>query len=178
MTNEKETKNKKNTIIILTLIAIIIALLSFILICYNPMSDNNTSDNSMEIDSNAIVGGLETKSKEELQEELNKKLAEGMMNISMNLNPVFEDGKSDGNLMIINESINNYSQWVEIILTKTGEQIYKSGLIPVGHKIENAKLTVDLDAGVYECTAYFHQVDESGNELGKAGAKIELTVKN
>ena len=55
--------------------------------------------------------------------------------------------------------------------------MYKAGAIPVGSKIETAKLSVELDAGTYECTAMFYNVDpNTGNYLGCAGAIINITV--
>ena len=82
--------------------------------------------------------------------------------------------------MLVNESINNYPQKVQIIRNDTGEQIYESGaIIAVGSKIERAKLDVDLPAGTYECTAYFHNLDpETGDIIGTAGAIITITIKN
>ena len=100
-----------------------------------------------------------------------------MINISMNTSPNFANGTSAGNLMIVNESINRYPQVVEITRNDTNEVIYKSGAIPVGSKIETAKLSVDLDAGTYECTAMFYNVDpNTGSYLGCAGAIINITV--
>ena len=55
-------------------------------------------------DSAAIEGGWDNLSPEEIAEKLNEKVAEGMINISMNTAPYFEDGTADGNLMIVNES--------------------------------------------------------------------------
>ena len=102
-----------------------------------------------------------------------------MINISMNTAPYFEDGAADGNLMIVNESINNYPQKVQIVRNDTGEQIYESGAIAVGSKIERTKLDVTLPAGTYECTAYFHNLNpETGEIIGTAGAIINITIKN
>ena len=81
--------------------------------------------------------------------------------------------------MIVNESINNYPQKVQIVRNDTGEQIYESNAIPVGSKIERATLDVTLPAGTYECTAYFHNLDpETGEIIGTAGAIITITIKN
>jgi len=130
-------------------------------------------------DSAAIEGGWDNLSPEEIAEKLNAKVAEGMINISMNTAPYFEDGTSDGNLMIVNESINNYPQKVQIIRNDTQEVIYESGAIAVGSKIERAKLDAALPAGTYECTAYFHNLDpETGEIIGTAGAIINITIKN
>ena len=130
-------------------------------------------------DSSAVEGGWDNLSPEEIAEKLNEKVAEGMINISMNTAPYFENGASEGNVMIVNEAINNYPQKVQIIRNDTGEQIYESGAIAVGSKIEHAKLNTTLPAGTYECTAYFHNLNpETGEIIGTAGAIIIITVKN
>ena len=101
-----------------------------------------------------------------------------MINISMNTSPIFPDGKSEGNLMIVNELVNTYPQRVELIRNDTNEVIYSSAAIPVGNKIASAKLDVELPAGTYECTAMFHSLDpETGAVLGSAGAVVTVTVQ-
>ena len=129
-------------------------------------------------DEAATEGGWEQLTREEIETKLNEQLEKGMINISMNTSPYFEDGTSKGNLMIVNETINRHPQKVEIVRNDTGEIIYTSGAIPVGSKIEAAKLDVELEAGVYECTALFHNLDETGNIIGSAGAIITITIKN
>ena len=130
-------------------------------------------------DSSAVEGGWDNLSPEEIAERLNQKVEEGMINISMNTAPYFENGTAEGNLMLVNESINNYPQKVQIVRNDTGEQIYESGAIAVGSKIERAKLDVVLPAGTYECTAYFHNLDpETGDIIGTAGAIINITIQN
>ena len=130
-------------------------------------------------DSAAVEGGWDNLSPEEIAEKLNEKVAEGMINISMNTAPYFENGAADGNLMIVNESINSYPQKVQIVRNDTGEQIYESGAIAVGSKIERATLDAALPAGTYECTAYFHNLDpETGDIIGTAGAIITITIQH
>ena len=130
-------------------------------------------------DSSAVEGGWDQMTPEEIEAALNNKVSEGMINISMNTAPYFENGTVEGNLMLVNESIKNYPQKVQIVRNDTGEQIYESGAIAVGSKIERARLDVDLPAGTYECTAYFHNLDpESGAIIGTAGAIITITIKN
>lgn len=133
-------------------------------ICYDPSAIKGGWD---EVDTTEIIAGL------------NEKVAAGMINISMNTTPYFHDGAAEGNLMIVNETVNNYPQVVEISRNDTGELIYKSGAIPVGSKVESAKLNTILSAGTYECTALFYNVDpDSGTYLGCAGAVIIITVLN
>lgn len=131
------------------------------------------------IDGESEIGGLQTRSEEEIQADLNKKVEASMINISMNLSPVFQTGESKGNLLIVNEEINNYMQVVEIYLNGTNELIYRSGGIPVGSKIEMASLDRALEKGDYDCTAYFNAVNsETGELIGKAGAAITISVLN
>ena len=138
-----------------------------------------SSKSGIVYDSSAVEGGWDILSPEEIAEKLNEKVAEGMINISANTAPIFEDGASEGNLMLVNESINNYPQMVQIVRNDTGEQIYASGAIAVGSKIERARLDVVLPAGTYECTAYFHNLDpESGAIIGTAGAIITITIQH
>jgi len=130
-------------------------------------------------DSNATEGGWEQKSEEDIQAELNSKVEEGMINMSMNTSPYFVNGKSAGNLMIVNETVNRYPQIIEIYRNDTNELIYTSQLIAIGSKIEADTLDVELSSGVYKCTAMFHSVDpETGIVMGSAGMVIELTVKD
>ena len=141
--------------------------------------ENARGQTGIVYDSSAVEGGWDNLSPEEIAEKLNEKVAEGMINISMNTAPYFENGKAEGNVMIVNESINNYPQQVEFIRNDTGEQIYQSNAIPVGSKIERAALDVELPAGTYECTAMFHNLDPvSGEIIGTAGAIITITIKN
>ena len=130
-------------------------------------------------DSSAVEGGWDQMTPEEIEAALNNKVADGMINISANTAPIFEDGSSEGNLMLVNESINNYPQKVQIVRNDTGEQIYESGAIAIGSKIERARLDVDLPAGTYECTAYFSNLDpETGDMIGTAGAIITITIQH
>lgn len=184
VTHNQEDKDKKTSHKIhYIIIGILILMILFLCLrsCDNSQSNiDDTSSNpvfDLTEDSNATKGGIEGKSKEEIQAELNSKVADGMINISMNLNPIFKDGSSEGNLLIVNEEINKYPQVIEIYLNDTEELIYKSGVIPVGSKVETGRLVTDLDMGTYPCTAYFNAVNaENGELVGRAGASIEITV--
>lgn len=175
-----QKKKMRRRVITGTIIVIIIIIILLLLrSCGGPTAaPEETPSQGITWDADSEEGGLNHRSEEEIQEELNRKVAEGMINISMNTSPVFETGTSKGNLLIVNSEMNNYPQMVYIIRNDTGEEIYRSGAIAVGSKIENAKLAVDLDPGTYACTAYFNNVNmETGEILGTAGAEIEITVK-
>ena len=154
-------------------VVIVIVILLLLRSCGAPANDPG----GIEFDPSATEGGWDEADTDEIIAGLNEKVEEGMINISMNTSPVFADGTSKGSLMIVNEEVNNYPQVVEISRDDTGELIYKSGAIPVGSKIESAKLSVDLDPGTYKCTALFYNVDpDTGDYLGCAGAVVTVTV--
>ena len=173
---------KSRTLVILAVVGLVAALtvgiFTAVRMIRKPAQSKDDPRTGIVYDDSAIEGGWDNLSPEEIAEKLNEKVAEGMINISMNTAPYFEDGKAEGNVMIVNESINNYPQKVQIVRNDTGEQIYQSNAIPVGSKIERAKLDVALPASTYECTAYFHNLDPvSGEIIGTAGAIINITIK-
>ena len=149
--------------LIALLVLLIIAAAVFLL---RSCTDGKTPDlapGGIVYDPGAVEGGWNEADTDKIVDALNEKVEQGMINISMNTTPTFQNGSSAGNLMIVNESVNNYPQVVEIHRNDTGEVIYKSG--------------ADLDAGTYECTALFYNVDpDSGEYLGCAGAVITVTV--
>ena len=175
----KDTKSW--TTILMTIIILMLFITMTSILIFRKTSkpeDPPAAESGLVFDEAAVEGGWEHLSQEEIEDRLNTQLEEGMINISMNTSPYFEDGSSLGNLMIVNETINRYPQKVQIIRNDTEEIIYTSGAIAVGSKIEAAALDADLDAGVYECTALFHNLDNSGNIIGSAGAIITITIKN
>ena len=178
-TNNDVQKFFRNAGVLIGILILIVVILLFVRAC----EDETTIDPPVEsgpgivYDDSAVEGGWKEADTDKIIASLNEKVEEGMINISMNTSPNFREGTAEGNLMIVNEGINRYPQVVEITRNDTNEMIYKSGAIPVGSKIEHAKLSTDLPAGTYECTAMFYNVDpETGSYLGCAGAIISITV--
>ena len=178
----RETRSKDITVYAIIFLVLLVGAGIFLAVrLLHKPADAALADSKSGIiyDSSAVEGGWDNLSPEEIAEKLNEKVAEGMINISANTAPIFEDGASEGNLMLVNEDINLYPQKVQIVRNDTGEQIYESDAIAVGSKIERAKLDVDLPAGTYECTAYFHNLNpETGDIIGTAGAIITITIQH
>ena len=180
-TSAKPKNPYRNAGILIGVLLVLAILLAAFRGCEGDKPTENPADTAFPgivYDDGAVEGGWNEADTEKIIASLNEKVEEGMINISMNTSPTFKDGTSEGNLMIVNEGINRYPQMVEITRDDTGETIYKSGAIPVGSKIESDTLDVELDAGTYECTAMFHNLDpETGVSLGCAGAIIHITVQ-
>jgi hypothetical protein len=174
--SKKNSTYKAAGVVILGLL-IIAAVLFIFKSCSGDKLSDPTPSGGIAYDPSAVEGGWNEADTDEIVGALNKQVEEGYINISMNTSPVFANGTSTGNLMIVNEGVNRYPQIVEISRDDTGEVVYKSGAIPVGSKIEAAKLDVPLSAGTYACTAIFHNIDpDTGLSLGCAGAVISITV--
>ena len=120
------------------------------------------------------VSDTETESK---VNDLNKQVEDGMITMSMNSNPAFENGSAKGNLLIENDKSNKHPQVIQIYRDDTKELIYTSSMIPVGKYINEDTLDVKLPKGEYKCTAYFNAVDEkTGEKLGTSGANITIHI--
>ena len=174
---------KSRTLVILAVVglaaALTVGIFTAVRMFHKPAQSKDDPKTGIVYDDSAIEGGWETLSQEEIEQRLNDKVQAGMINISCNTAPYFKDGKSEGNVMLVNELNNLYPQKVEFYRNDTGEKIYESKAIAVGSKIERAKLDVELPAGEYECTAYFSNLDpDSGATLGVAGAIIHITIQN
>lgn len=140
-----------------------------------PTFNTNIDDN---------IGDITQKDQQEEIDRLNQKLAEGYITFSINKSPVFASGTAAGNLNIINLEENNYPQVVELYMMDgegqvTDQQIYQSGVIPVGKAVETAKLNVDLSAGQYQVMAVIHAVNgETGEVLGTVQTPLNITISN
>ncbi len=96
---------------------------------------------------------------------------------------VFENGRAEGDLRIINYPENLYMQQVDILLDdENGEPsvvVYESPLILQGHAVEKGVLSVNLPSGIYDATSRFYSIDYATKQiLGASQFKIQIVVKN
>ena len=130
-------------------------------------------------DPNATTGILPGMTEEQIIEELNRIVEEGMLNISINTQISFPSGTAEGQAYIDNISANHYNMTVQIVLDDTGETVYQSGGIRPGQYIENITLSKALPKGSYKATAIFTAHDpEDQSEIGQAAAEVLLTVES
>lgn len=124
----------------------------------------------------ALQGSLEVKTEEEIQEELNNIVDEGMFRISIASTITgVEHGKAD--VRIENNPSNRYIMQVSIYLDETGEEVYATDLIDPGYYIESVELDEDLKAGEYNATAIFTALYPDTEEIvGTAGAQVKLLI--
>lgn len=132
---------------------------------------------SLELDENATIGLLPGIDAAQRQAELQQLLDESMIAFSINTNPVFERGGSEGNLMLENPANNAKLIVVELYLDGTEELIYQTKALPAGSYIENARLDKLLEPGEYPATAYFKAYREDDHSyIGQVGAALTIHV--
>lgn len=129
-------------------------------------------------ESGALQGMLPGMSEDEIRAELNRRVSEGELAISINSVLEFETGESEGLLRIENSAKNHYTMVVEMYLNDTGERIYQSGGIKPGYFLEKARLEKALAMGDYPVTVHFKAYDDDGGYIGEANAETVVRILN
>lgn len=171
----KVKNNKFNSKITVVLIISVLIITIGVLLFINSVSND---DNTLQIDSNVIVGEMDTTTLAEKVKQAQEKVDEGMLALNIAPNPIFVDGESKGKVMIGNPSNNTKSFTVEFILSDNNQSVYKSGLIPPNGYIEEVALDKNLDKGEYLAVAYFTSYSSEGVEDGTVGINIKITILN
>jgi hypothetical protein len=95
------------------------------------------------------------------------------MNLDFKNVITIENGKN-GICDISNPETNNYDMYVSIWLNDTQEEIYRSGLIPLGAKIEQLELNRLLEPGEYTGIMVYNQLE---NNKIVSQVNVEVTLK-
>lgn len=180
--NQKQ-KKRKNILSLIYRIFVAAGIITIILlIIFKPCNCNckcgGASAQNTYFDT-SVDDSVSDSPSESVVSDLNKQVEDGMITMSMNSNPTFENGSAKGNLLIENDKSNKHPQIIQIYRNDNNKMIYTSSMIPVGKYLNEDTLDVKLPKGEYECTAYFNAVDEeTGEKLGTSGANITIHILN
>lgn len=175
---KKKNKRKGLIIVIAILLAVVAGLVVYITVLM-PQEEEKQAQEQLQAEKNAELGIIPGMSEEDIEARLNEKVAEGMLNVAVNPNPVFASGDSEGNLRIENIPGNRYAVTVTVTRDDNGEEIYRSGLIDPGYFVEYVKLDKPLAAGEYPALAKFTAYDpETKEEIGAAGIRVNILVQS
>ena len=144
----------------------------------------------------AEIGIMPGMTVDQIQDRLNRHVAEGRFNASMNGNPVFKNGKEKGNLRIENIPGNRYAFTVTLQIVNVdadeypeaakhiGETVLETGLLEPGSYVSEKQLDVNLPKGNYDCLATFTAYtsektagDKPQKEVGATAMQLILTVQ-
>lgn len=179
----KDNKRKFKILNLIYKIFVAVGIVTIILLilfkpCNCKCGCNSSSDTTTHF-STTVDESVTDEKTESSVSDLNKQVEDGMITMSMNAEPSFENGSAMGNLLIENDKSNKHPQVIQIYRDDNKELIYTSGMIPIGQFINEDTLDVKLPKGDYRCTAYFNAVDEqSGEKLGTSGANITIHILN
>lgn len=166
-------KKKKRWIVVCVIVLAAIAGMVFILLT----NAFGTVIPTFAVDDKASTGNALTQG--DMQTQLQKSVDESMFSFRINSAPEFENGSAEGNMVIENPPYNTYMVQVTITRDDTGEEIYKTDLLPIGTGIPTDSLDIVLPKGEYPATAVFSAYDKDTQTLiGQTAAGITITVKN
>ncbi|MEG1179958.1 MAG: hypothetical protein RR911_07250 [Oscillospiraceae bacterium] len=173
---EREKMEKRDKIARRTLITIIILLL---LIIFTKCGYDYYQDSGNKVDGNAVIGQLDGKTEEEIQQELDRVVSETSLVISINTRIQMKNGSALAPVKIENIPKNNYIMQVSILLKDTDEVIYESGLIYPNYHIQEAKFYRKLPKGKYDAYAVFSAYSLKTEKFaGQQKAKVRIEVNN
>lgn len=181
----KITLNKKTIGIFVVIIALIAIGIWMFVSSRKQVSIATTMDNP-NIQSNIILGNS-SKSIDEILAEAQREVDDGSIGIKMKPAITVEDGsKKKATCLIENPARNKKPMMITINLTDTGEEIFKSGLIPAEAYMEEFDFNRALEKGTYDAVTSFQLyeedgVDENGQikykpKEGKASLAVTITV--
>ena len=182
-----EKKKKKKLVPIIAIVVAVTVLVAagiyFVPRLFPDLFSRNDDLVNLENQVKAELGQLENKSNEEIEAALAEVIEEGMIRVSINMNPVFPTGDAEGSIQLENHPNNLYNLRCVITADTNGdgelEEIYHSGLMPINSHIQTDKLEVDLDKGEYDAIATFTAYDvDTDAEVGIVNAQIRISVLN
>lgn len=173
---EEKKRDKRTWLIVLLILLLLLmagTLVWFIFLRGAPAA----AEEETFFDPMAQTGILPDMTEEQIREELNRVVEEGMLNIAISGEIVFQDGGSLGKANINNTQANHYIIRVVLTLDETGEVLYESGGISPGQYIQYISLNRDLPEGEYAATATFTAYTvEDHQTVGSAAARVMLYV--
>lgn len=171
-----ETPEPKKKSKIVLLLILLILLLSIVIMLIMP---KKTSLDDYWFDEQAKNGIMEGRSAEDVQGILNSVVEKGMFNVSINPEPVFTNGSSQGYMAIENIKGNHYYTRVSVTIDETGEEVFKSKGIKPGQYIDYVKLEKKLSKGIYPAIARFIITDPNTlQEIGSVATQITINILN
>jgi NADH:ubiquinone oxidoreductase subunit 3 (subunit A) len=179
-TLEKEKSNTKSVILIIVIILLLAVIGVLVWMVLHPKQEAVVEQQPVteaQSDSDEIAYDTATVAvdEESLQKAVDEMMAkQGSMALEMKVNAYSKDG-TNYECSIANSPRNSYDMYMIIYLDETQEELYRSGLIPVGKKIERFSTNRQLESGNHECTLTYVQVEDD-HKTTHATLSVGLTL--
>ena len=159
----KISKNKIMIAVIIALCAVVAGLVIYMIVGKNNKNNNNDNAFTPSLDANAGDSNSDTTGSQQ------------SIRIPGYPSITIAAGKEDVTMNLMNPEGNPCYFTFEIVLSDTGESIYKSAMVEPGKTISNVKLNHSLSAGEYKAAI---KISTSSLTDGTAmnGANVETTI--
>lgn len=150
-------KSSKKLVFLFLIIIVIAAIIAVAAIVKIKHGNDSDSDGTLQYEANVI-----TDSSEDFQaamDEMVEKAKEGQMSLEMQTEAYSKDGKKF-TCYLANSNKNNYDMFMVLYDDETEQEIYRTGLIPIGSRIEEFELEEPLEKGTHLITIVFNQVEK------------------
>jgi hypothetical protein len=181
--NETKGINTQQVVIILG-VCVIVAASAVGLIVYLNQPDEAPAplaDEVLAAEPAADARVITPENVNQITQEVQANVERGMFMTHMNMIWNFADGESPSYDAVMGNSANNtYPLWFTVTLDETGQQVFESGLIPVGTTIAEIKLSEDLAPGSYPSTVTINLVEQDGVTPidTNMGFSVELVIES
>lgn len=184
MPNQKEKTENKSKNIIVIIIAALVIVIAALVICVVLLLTKQKEEQSLAQESGSGTnesildrGFVDSDNVENIMDEMDEKVSEGMFECKMTTAWTFDDGKSSApNAYVANVENNLYTLYFDVYEETTNELLYSSPMLPVGTELKNFKLDKELPAGEYDAVVMYTMVDENLEEVSSVGFKVTITV--
>ncbi len=172
---EKRGSGKKAAVVLLiVLLLAILGVLVGLLLRQEQHADKVDSD-GMDYEVNVITD--DTDALQDAVDRMVEKAKEGQMALSMRTEAYSEDGRTFV-CYLGNSEQNRYDMFMVLYRDDTQEELYRTGLIPIGSHMEEFTLEEALEPGRYEATIVYNQVEEDRETVhAQVNVGILLIVK-
>lgn len=183
--DEEKNKNKRLWIILAIVIFVLVAVVAvLIVVLLNKKNGDDANLDPVQNESEIGVMAYETsaiatdpETLQDLYNEMLEKAKEGTMALEMQTEANSSDG-TEFSCYIANAINNKYDMFVVIYNDETQEEIYRSGLIPVGSRIESFTSSKKLKPGTYVGTIVYNQVEDDHATIhAQVNIGLNLNVK-
>ncbi|MDL2302127.1 hypothetical protein LJC58_07220 [Lachnospiraceae bacterium OttesenSCG-928-D06] len=180
MSKEQSPKGQSKVVVILLVVIILLVMVFAGVMLYLFMNKTEeqpeTTSNGIAVESNLILD--DPKTLQDAVDDMYKKAEEGYMTLEMKVDAYSTDGQNF-TCFLANADGNSYDMYMVLYLDDTQEEIYRSGMIPIGARIETFTTNKKIEPGTYMCTLVYNQLEEDGETLhAKVNVGLTLNITN
>ncbi|MBR1930103.1 MAG: hypothetical protein IJ833_01320 [Lachnospiraceae bacterium] len=178
---EEKKQNKERRVIIVLLLLILLLLLAggiFFLVKMLGGKEETPQGEQPAVlgyEGSAVMADPETL--QSMVDEMFAKAKEGQMVLEMATEAYSEDGETFV-CNLANAVENSYDMYIVLYENETQDELYRSGLIPTGARIETLTVNKQFSKGSHACTVTFVQMeDDHATEHARVNVAVDLIVQ-